>query len=143
MHKTAAVSGTRIRYDVPSKCQAVAAVLEQKYSSKEEQAKFISELAADMEVNSVTIKAWVFKYHKTYRLGMQLQKGVMSHAFTVVENDKIPAVNVQLAAIRSAIVNMRETYETSSVSGRNAADLRTRHTPKEILNELIENRKED
>jgi len=139
MKRVAAIAGMGIRYDVPTKCHAVAIVLKQKFPSKADQDDFIKEVSTMLGVNPMTIKSWISKYHNTYHLGMSLPTGTMSHSFVVLEDAAIPKAKDKLIKLREKLVALRREYETSTVADIAASDLRSTKTPKEILEELIVN----
>ena len=139
---TAAIAGTHIRYDVPSKCTVVHRVLSKTYKSKKHQNDTIAQIALELEVNPVTIKSWVSKYHNTFSLGMKLPRGTMAHAFTAIPESSISSVNNSLRSIRNAIIDLKMSNEVSTIDSHTADDLRTTATPKQILNELIEGKKQ-
>lgn len=138
---TASIAGTRIRYDVPSKCKIVSKILTTKFSTAEDQNSFISDLAESIFVNPITIKMWCAKYATTWELGQDLPVGTMSHSFLVVPKECIPKVNKKLKAIRNKIAKVKLTNEISTIKDRNADDLRSHHTPKEVLESLVVNKK--
>jgi hypothetical protein len=138
---TATVAGTHIRYDVPTKCNIVKAIVTSSYLTKAAQDSHIKSLADRLNVNPLTIKMWVSKYHNTYDMGRKLPQGTMSHTFVVLEDTAIPKAYSTLSKIRKQVVTLRNNLETSTVSGTAADDVRSSKTPNQILKQLVEETK--
>ena len=112
---TAKISGTSIRYDVPTKCEIVSTILSKQYQTNDELVAFIKEQAAILNVNYITIRTWIGMYGHCYQLGMQLPKGVMSHSFETI-NNKTDLNNTfkELAQIRASIDSLKLKREKSN-----------------------------
>lgn len=109
---TAKISGTSIRYDVPTKCQLVSTILSRQYQTNKELVAFIKEQAAALNVNYITIRTWIGMYGDCYQLSMQLPKGVMSHSFETI-NNKTDLNNTfkELAQIRASLDSLKSKRE--------------------------------
>jgi hypothetical protein len=134
---TANISGVSIRYDVPSKCTVVGHLLTKKYLSKKEQDQHIKKFAASIKVNPITIKMWCAKYATTWELGRNLPIGTMSHSFLTIPEASIPKVVNELAIIRASLIQVSIANEVSTVKEYCPEELRSRRTPKEVLELLI------
>lgn len=126
INPTAAIAGTHIRYDIPTKCQIVAVILSNTYSSKKGLNAFIAVMATKYAVSSAAIKIWCAKYGHTYKQGVTLPAGTMSYEFTPLQQRQIQFVGTQLTNIRSELTALRTTYHPTQKS-----------TPSDILDELI------
>lgn len=141
INKTAAVSGLRLRLDVPTKCQIVGEVLSTSFKTKKEQNAFITRLADQNFVNPVTVKLWVGKYQNIWKAGSELPSGTMSFSFATVPDNKIAATNSQLKNLRDALSKLANTSQTQYYNNLKASDVQSNKTPGEILDELVTNKK--
>lgn len=112
---TAKISGLHIRFDVPTKCTIVGAILTKTYQSKQEMVATIKEHAAKLNVNYITVRTWIAMYGDCYHLGVQLPKGVMSHSFTTLNTQTdVTQATKELAQIRSSIDALKLKREKSN-----------------------------
>ena len=126
MKPTAAISGSTIRYDVPTKCQIVESILTQTFADKESLNAFINTQAIILDVNPVTIKLWCAKYADIFLIGKQLPAGVMSFIVDPLNQSAITTVRPQLESIRNSLSTLKAKYHVPQP-----------RTPQEILEELI------
>jgi len=131
------IYGTKIMYDVPTKCTTVNNVLTSKFSSKKAIDSHIKTQAKSLGVNPVTIKAWIAKYAHTHEVGMGLPPGTMRHDFLVVSGTKnVRVVRTKLKKVRLKIRAINEEH-TSTHTSISPDKLRTKPPPGEILEELL------
>ncbi len=135
--KTAAVSGLRLRLDVPTKCKIVEKVLSSTFLSKEDQNSFIELIATQNFINPLTVKIWCGKYQNTYKLGKALPKGTMSFSFATVPDKKILSTSKQLEDLRQTLTKLAKSSQSDYFGNLHASDVENSKTPKEILEELI------
>ncbi len=126
MKPTAAISGSTIRYDVPTKCQIVESILTQTFADKEALNAFINTQAIILDVNPVTIKLWCSKYADIFLIGKQLPAGVMSFVVDPLDQSAITTVRPQLESIRNSLSTLKAKYHVPQP-----------RTSQEILEELI------
>lgn len=126
MKPTAAISGSTIRYDVPTKCQIVESILTQTFADKEALNAFINTQALKLNVNPVTIKLWCSKYADIFLIGKQLPAGVMSFVVDPLNQSAITTVRPQLESIRNSLSTLKAKYHVPQP-----------RTSQEILEELI------
>lgn len=126
MNTHAAIAGSSIRFDVPTKCQIVESILTQKFSDTKALNEFIQLQADKLAVNPVTIKVWCAQFANNYLIGKQLPAGVMSFVTDPLNNKSIPVVRPQLESIRNTLRALKAKYHVP----------RDR-TPSEVLEELI------
>jgi hypothetical protein len=137
INKTAAVSGLRLRLDVPTKCKIVEKVLTSTFNSKEDQNSFIELVATQNFVNPLTIKIWCGKYQNTYKIGKSLPIGTMSFAFATVPDNKILSASNQLEDLRKELAKIAKKSQSRYFANLKESDVETTKTPKEILEDLI------
>ena len=123
---TAAITGLRIRYDVPTKCTIVQQVLSKSFKSKKVMNQYIDTLASKYAVNPVSIKVWIGKYGQTYKQGINLPAGTMSYVFQPLQGKQIAEVEGKLSELRSKALKIKHKYHPDTTS-----------TPKSLLDELI------
>ncbi len=126
MKPTAAISGSTIRYDVPTKCQIVESILTQTFADKESLNAFINTQAIILDVNPVTIKLWCSKYADIFLIGKQLPAGVMSFVVDPLDQSAITKVRPQLESIRNSFSTLKAKYHVPQP-----------RASQEILEELI------
>ena len=110
MKPTAAISGSTIRYDVPTKCQIVESILTQTFADKEALNAFINTQALKLDVNPVTIKLWCSKYADVFLIGKQLPAGVMAFVVDPLDQSAITTVRPQLESIRNSLSTLKAKY---------------------------------
>jgi len=136
------ISGTKIMYDVPTKCTTVNNVLTGKFSSKKAIDSHIKTQAKSLGVNPVTIKAWIAKYAHTHEVGMGLPPGTMRHDFLTVSGTKaIRVVRTKLKKVRLKIKAINEEHSSTHTTIP-LSKLRAEPTPGEILEELLNVKKD-
>lgn len=140
INKTAAISGLRLRYDVPTKCTIVGEVLSSSFKTKKEQNNFINTLAEQNFINPMTVKLWIGKYQNVWKLGSQLPKGTMSFSFATVPNYKISLTNKKLKNIRKDLEFLTVSSQSNIYKNLKISDIKT-NKPSEILDKLITNTK--
>lgn len=126
MKPTAAISGSTIRYDVPTKCAVVESILTQTFADKETLNAFINTQALKLDVNPVTIKLWCSKYADIFLIGKQLPAGVMSFVVDPLNQAAIATVRPQINSIRNSLSTLKAKYHVPQP-----------RTSQEILEELI------
>ena len=123
---SAAITGIRIRYDVPTKCSIVKIVLAKTYPTKEDLNDQIQILADLYNVSTMSIKVWCAKYATNYKVGINLPAGVMSFTTTPIKGKEIAKVEAKLKDLRDKALVIKSKYHPD-----------TGATPREILDELI------
>lgn len=124
---SAAIAGLHLRMDVPTKCRIVESILTRGLSSKEEYNNYIEVVATSYNVNPVTVKMWVSKYEKFYKVGKSLPKGTMSFSFTTIDGSTINKADVALAKLRNELGTLKEKYHPDQ----------NKRTLKQIIDELV------
>ena len=122
----AAITGSHIRLDVPTKCKIVEKILTRKYNSKEELNTFINVQADKHYVNPITIKMWCAQYADIYAIGKQLPAGVMSYVVDPLDKKALKTVVPALQKFRDELATFKAKYHTSQP-----------RKSKEILEELL------
>ena len=126
MKPTAAIAGSSIRFDVPTKCRVVESILTQKFQDTKALNEFIQLQADKLAVNPVTIKVWCAQFADNYLIGKQLPAGVMSFVPDPLNDKSIPVVRPQLESIRNSLSTLKAKYHAPQP-----------RTSQEILEELI------
>lgn len=124
--KSAAITGTRLRYDVPTKCTIVSKVLDQQYDSQKAMNAFISALATEYRVNALSIKLWCAKYALTYLKGKELPIGTMSFEFEPIQGVDLHTCTEELSTFRKALAAFKARFSTAIPK-----------TPTEVLQGLV------
>ena len=124
---TAAITGSRIRLDVPTKCTIVERILTKKYNSKEELYAFIDAQASKHYVNPITVKMWCAQYADIYKVGKQLPDGVMSYVVDPLDKKALKTVVPTLEKFRDELATFKAKYHTPQP-----------RKSKEILEELLD-----
>lgn len=137
MTKTAAISGLRMRLDIPTKCRIVETILTKTFSTSTEQNAYIEAIASKAFVDPVTIKLWCGKYQNTWKIGKKLPEGTMSFAFATVPDDKFVSAHTQLAYLRDRLVEVTDITQTKCYSTLTAADVSKTKIPSKVLAQLI------
>lgn len=123
---TAAITGLRIRYDVPTKCRIVRAVLLNRYPTKADLTDAIENLAIQYNVSPMSIKIWCAKYADTHEQGIKLPAGVMAFTPNPLVGKIITDVNSKLEELRNKQLVIKRKHHPES--GK---------TPREVLDDLI------
>ena len=122
----AAITGMRIRYDVPTKCKLVEAILTKSFKDKQALNEYIQMRATKLKVNPVTIKLWCAQYANNFLIGKNLPAGVMAFVADPLDQTSIPIVQPQLESIRNTLSTLKAKYHVPQP-----------RTSQEILEELI------